>query len=250
MIDREDKALAELGRIHHPAGALRLPPAEPTDTVEMVTGRVPVGRWDHELIERIVASGTSVLDLGCGRGSLLHALRVKKGVRGQGVEKDPEKLIECVARGVPVIHGDLDAGLLGTFPRDAFDYVVLEMTLQTVKNPRDIMLEMLRVGRVGVVSFPNFGHWRVREQLLRDGRTPVTDTLPFRWYDTPNIRVLTIRDFEEFCEANEVHVLDRYVLAGGRYRRMASTDNVVAEEALYIVCGAESLTEVADGGGI
>jgi methionine biosynthesis protein MetW len=103
---------------------------------------------------------------------------------------------------------------------------------------------------VGVVSFPNFGHWTVREQLLREGRTPVTDTLPFHWFDTPNIRVLTIRDFEDFCERHDVHILDRYVIAGGRYRPMQSRDNVVAEEALYVVCRADQLDRHNDGAGI
>ena len=121
------------------------------------------------------------------------------------------------------------------FPDRSFDFVILEKTLQTVTRPQQVLREMLRVGRVGVVSFPNFGHWRIREHIRTKGTMPVTPSLPDEWYNTPNIRMLTILDFEEFCERNKVEIVERYSFADGQYGPMEEDDNFNAEEALYVL---------------
>ncbi|NUQ01300.1 MAG: methionine biosynthesis protein MetW [Armatimonadetes bacterium] len=194
----------------------------------------PRERWDHDLIASLVEPGSSVLDLGCGDGSLLHKLISEKGCRGQGIEKETELVLQSIQRGVPVLQLDADEGL-GGFPNAVFDYVVLEETLQTVQRPEVVLEEMLRVGKLGIVSFPNFGHWWVRTQLLIEGRMPMTPRFPFTWYGTPNIHVLTIRDFETWCGANQVTIKARYAFAEGEYHELMPADNVLAEEALFVI---------------
>ncbi len=194
----------------------------------------PHQRWDHNLIQEIIPNGSSVLDLGCGHGELLQRLIYEKSCRGQGVEKDPESIIECVERAVPVIQSDLDEALPG-FPDHSFDYVVLEETLQTVRQPQVVLDEMLRIGRTGLVSFPNFGHWWVRTQLLIEGRMPMTPRLPHTWYGTPNIHVLTVRDFEAWCGENHVTIRRKIAYAEGEYHELLPADNVLAEEALFVI---------------
>ncbi|MCZ7584703.1 MAG: methionine biosynthesis protein MetW [Deltaproteobacteria bacterium] len=234
-LDPEEKILADVfGGAIDPAGVAEAQPVR--EIGDTLRARIPIERWDHELIRDLVPEGSSVLDLGCGRGTLLSCLVRSKKVRGQGVEINPERGAECVRAGVPVIQADLDDGILGYFPDDAFDFVILEKTLQTVKQPVSVVREMLRIGHAGIVSFPNFGHWPVRGALVTEGRAPVTRSLPYEWHNTPNIRMLTIRDFEEFCEKNEVHVLSRWVFEGGRYRPLRARDNLLAEEALYVIC--------------
>lgn len=191
-------------------------------------------RWDHEIISRLIPDRASVLDLGCGPGELLCHLMRTRGVFGQGIELDPESVLACVQRGVPVIQADLDEGLRG-FADGSFDFVVLEETLQTVRRPLRVLAEMLRVGRTGIISFPNFGHWRVRGQLLLGGRMPVTPHLPHAWWDTPNIHLMTIRDFESWCAEQGVVIHSRFAYAGGRCRPLAAGDNLKAEEALYVI---------------
>lgn len=191
-------------------------------------------RWDHELIASMIPDGSSVLDLGCGGGGLLERLIRDKGCWGQGVERDEARVLQCVKRAVPVLQVDFDRGLKG-FPDHSFEYVVLETTLQTVGRPELVLNEMLRVGRVGIVSFPNYGHWWVRTQLLIEGRMPVTPRFPHTWYGTPDIHVLTIRDFETWCQNNQVSVHQRYAYAEGRYHVLLPADNVLAEEALFVI---------------
>lgn len=194
----------------------------------------PRHRWDHELIADLVTPGATVLDIGCGDGELLRKLVAEKQVRGQGIEKDPELAVRAVERGVPVVHMDVDHGIAG-FPDQSYDFVVLEETLQTVTAPAVVLTEMLRVGRVGIVSFPNFGYWWVRTQLLIEGRMPTTPKLPFTWYGTPNIHVLTLRDFEAWCRSNEVTINAAYAYAEGQYHEAIPADNVLAEEALFVI---------------
>ncbi len=194
----------------------------------------PKRRWDHEKIESIIAPGSRVLDLGCGGGELLASLVKRLGVRAQGVELDPSKVFECVRRGIPVFQTDLDQGLAG-IPDNSFDYVILEETLQTVHHPVSVLGEMLRIGRCGIVSFPNFGYWRVRLELGFGGRMPVFETLPYSWAETPNIHLFTIDDFTAWAAEHRVRLIEGYVLCEGKVRPLAEGDNLFAEEALMVV---------------
>lgn len=170
-------------------------------------------RADLKAIAGWVSRGASVLDLGCGDGLLLKYLAQNRGVRGYGVELEDAKVIACVANGVNVIQTDLERGLEG-FDSGSFDYVILSLTLQAVLHTEEIVTEMLRIGREAIVTFPNFGHWEARWQVVR-GRMPVSKTLPYQWYDTPNVHLCTIDDFESFCRAHGIRVIERVVLAEG-----------------------------------
>jgi methionine biosynthesis protein MetW len=194
----------------------------------------PSLRWQDDLIEKEIPRGASVLDLGCNDGLLLGRLSAKKRARVQGIELDTESVGRCVERGVPVIHADLDAGL-GGFTDNSFDYVILEETLQTLHRPIYVLGEMLRVGRRGIVSFPNFGYWRVRLQLAATGRMPVTDRLPYKWHDTPNIHLLTLDDFKSWARSGGIKVVKGYVLSNGLVREIGKDDNLIAEEALLVL---------------
>ena len=156
-------------------------------------------RVDHLLVAEMIERGSRVLDVGCGDGELLKLLE-SRGVDGRGIELSREGVNDCVAKGLAVIQGDADADL-ADYPDDAFDYVVLSQTLQATRHPRLVLEHMLRIGRRAVVSFPNFGHWRIRLLLLFGGRMPQTANLPDTWYDTPNIHFCTIKDFRELCVA-------------------------------------------------
>ncbi len=170
-------------------------------------------RHDFETISKWIAPGSKVLDLGCGDGELLTYLARNRAIRGYGVEIDDSNILSCVKNRVNVIQGDLESGLSG-FESSSFDYVILSQTLQAMKNTESIVQEMLRVGREAVVTFPNFGYWQNRLQILR-GKMPVSSNLPFEWYDSPNIRLCTTRDFEDFCARHGVNILDRIVINNG-----------------------------------
>ena len=198
------------------------------------------GRWQDQVIVDELPAGCSVLDLGCGDGELLSKLIKGLNVRGQGVELDPQAVIKSIERGVPVLNIDLDMGL-EDFADQSFDYVILESTLQTLKAPMSVLTEMLRVGRRGIVSFPNFGHWRVRFDLAMRGRMPMTRGLPYGWHDTPNIHLFTLADFLDWCAANDVTVTRSFGLTEGRVHPLAATDNLTVEEALiFLQAGTKS----------
>ena len=167
-------------------------------------------RVDLVLMAEMVERGARVLDVGCGDGTLLSLLAERRGVDGRGIELSREGVNQCVARGLSVIQGDADTDLFA-YPDDAFDYVILSQTIQATRRPRVVLEHMLRIGRRAIVSFPNFGHWRVRTDLVLSGRMPVTDNLPETWYDTPNIHFCTIRDFVALC--NELNVQTERALA-------------------------------------
>ena len=178
------------------------------DSIELAAARP-----DLAAIAAWIPRGASVLDLGCGDGNLLRYLKETRRVRGYGVEIRDENIVECINNGVNVIQGDLDSGLSG-FESNAFDYVLLSQTLQATRHTEALVQEMLRVGREAIVSFPNFGHWKARLQVLR-GNMPVSDELPYQWYDTPNVHLCTLHDFEDFCVDLNMEILDRRVMTEG-----------------------------------
>ena len=194
-------------------------------------------RPDLALIADWIKPGARVLDLGCGDGALLDHLARERGACGYGLEIDPANVAACVARGVNVIQADLDDGLRD-FETASFDYVLLTQTLQALQRPDEAIEEILRVGRTAIVTFPNFGHWRVRMALM-NGRMPVTKTLPSAWYDTPNIHLCTVADFEALCVTRGWHVHERRLL--NRAHREGWTirlaPSLFAEIALYQLRG-------------
>jgi methionine biosynthesis protein MetW len=156
-------------------------------------------RVDHLLIAEMVKRGARVLDVGCGDGALLQLLAATKGVDGRGIEIERDRVNACVARGLSVIQGNADYDL-DDYPDDAFDYAILSLTIQATLYPKSVLENLLRIGRRAIVSFPNFGHWRVRAQLLFRGRMPQTENLPESWYESPNAHLCTLMDFAELCE--------------------------------------------------
>ena len=189
-------------------------------------------RPDLAIIARHVAPGSRVLDVGCGDGVLLEALR-NKGCDARGMEIDAGDVAECVAKGLSVIQGDADADL-AYYPDQSFDYAILSETLQTMMRPDKALEELLRIGRLAVVSFPNFAHWRVRMSLLWEGRMPVTRLLPIAWYETPNIHHLTVADFQALIAERGIKVERAWYLSGDREIGAAAA-NWRAEHAIYLL---------------
>jgi methionine biosynthesis protein MetW len=182
-----------------------------------MTGReegVLSGRSDFQAIAAWIRPDSTVLDLGCGDGTLLKYLKETRNARGYGIDIDDANVLACVQNGVNVIQSDLERGLAG-FDAGSFDCVILSQTLQAVRRTEEIILEMLRVGREAIVSFPNFGRWDVRLQIAL-GRMPVSPELPYEWYNTPNVHLFTIADFESFCSGHGIRVLERVALNRGR----------------------------------
>jgi len=169
-------------------------------------------RPDFAAIAAWIPKGASVLDLGCGDGSLLRYLKETRAARGYGVEISDLDIVSCIANGVNVIQNDLDSGL-SDFEDGSFDFVLLSQTLQATRHTEALIQEMLRVGREGIVSFPNFSYWRNRYDVLF-GNMPVSRELPYQWYDTPNVHLCTLHDFESFCRDHRVAVLERRVMTG------------------------------------
>lgn len=195
-------------------------------------------RGDLRRVADMIDAGARVLDVGCGDGELLAFLAQAKGVDGHGMELSQSGVNACVRHGLSVIQGDADHDL-DDYPSDAFDYVVLSQTLQATRQPKHVIEHLVRIGRRAIVSFPNFGHWRVRLQLLVHGRLPVTPLLTHAWYETPNIHLCTILDFIALCEALGV-VIERSVTldrAGMPYRLnpRGTLANLMAEQALFVL---------------
>ncbi|WP_341676587.1 methionine biosynthesis protein MetW [Niveibacterium sp. SC-1] len=187
------------------------------------------GRYDFDVIARWMKPGERVLDLGCGDGSLLKHLREVRQVEGYGVELDPANIVACVRNGVSVLQIDLEGGL-EDFEDAQFDHVVMSLSLQAVRHTERILDEMLRVGIEAVVSFPNFGYWRHRQAIL-NGRMPVSESLPYQWYDTPNVRFFTIADFEALCERRGIVVHERAAFDEGV--PVTQEANFLASVAMY-----------------
>lgn len=192
-------------------------------------------RWDHQAIYDIIPYGSSVLDLGCGDGELLARLINEKKVQGQGVEKDLLKVEACIVRGVPVYHADLDDEGLDGFPEKFFDYVILERTLQAVQNPMKVLEEMMRVGRQGIISFPNFGHMDIITSFVETKRMPRTNALPYHWYDTPNIHLFTVNDFLDWANENKVKINKGLSWIRGEVQPFREEHDLDAEEVLFVI---------------
>ena len=156
-------------------------------------------RFDLQIIASWIEPGSKVLDLGCGEGELLYFLKKDKQIEGTGIERVESKVARCIEKGLPVIQGDINEEIMD-YQDNTFDYVILSQTLQQVYEPSKLIQALLRIGKRGIVSFPNFSHWRVRLQLFVTGYAPITKQLPYEWYDTPNIRVITIKDFRKFSK--------------------------------------------------
>ncbi|WP_075186263.1 methionine biosynthesis protein MetW [Teredinibacter haidensis] len=170
-------------------------------------------RIDHNIIENWVEPNSRVLDLGCGDGSLLKNLRKRKNIHGYGIEINSENILRCIENGVNVIEQNLDEGL-SDYDDQSFDTVIMSQTIQTMQYPDLVLQEMLRVGRQCIVTFPNFGHWKARFHLAINGRMPVSDLLPYEWYNTPNIHFCTFKDFDVLCEAHQFKKLNLEVVGG------------------------------------
>jgi methionine biosynthesis protein MetW len=211
------------------------------DSIDRVPrGSAPPGdiRSDLRLIAEMVAPGSRVLDIGCGDGALLAYLGRDKQVDGRGMELSQSGVNACVSHGLSVIQGDADHDLV-EYPSDAFDYVILSQTLQATRNPRQVVDNLVRIGRHAIVSFPNMGHWRVRLRLLFNGRMPKTALLSHDWYDTPNIHLCTIKDFVSLCSETGIVIersltLDR---AGQPFALdpMSGLANLLAEQGLFVL---------------
>jgi methionine biosynthesis protein MetW len=195
-------------------------------------------RLDHLLMVDMVEPGSRVLDVGCGDGTLLALLTERRGVDGRGIELSREGVNQCVARGMSVIQGDADTDLVA-YPDDAFDYVILSQTIQATRRPRAVLEHLLRIGRRAIVSFPNFGHWRVRVELALKGRMPMTENLPDSWYDTPNIHFCTIRDFVALCEEVNAKMERAMALDSGgqpvRFNMPWWVWNLFGEQAVFLL---------------
>lgn len=195
-------------------------------------------RPDLAIIAENVAPGSRVLDIGCGDGQLMAALRDSRGIDARGLEIDPANVAAAMARGLPVIQGDADVDLAG-YPDQSFDYAILSQTLQTARAPHVVLDHLLRIGRRAFVSFPNFAHWRVRLSLLWGGRMPVTRLLPERWYDTPNIHHVTVDDFRAHLAARAITMEQAWFLAGDKQTSGAAA-NFLAEHAVFLLRGNQA----------
>lgn len=196
-------------------------------------------RFDLRIVASWIESGSRVLDLGCAGGLLLRHLRDTKGVLGLGIEHDEDEVVSCIAQGLSVIHGDINTELPG-FPDNAFDYVVVSQTLQQAYDPTILIQQMLRVGRWGIVSFPNFCCLQIRLQMAFSGHVPVTPELPYQWYNTPNIRVLSLDDFWAYSRA--VPFAIRRSLAvnpsgEGKARAVRFWPNLLASYGIFMITG-------------
>jgi len=168
-------------------------------------------RFDLQLIASWIEPGARILDLGCGTGDLIYYLREKKDAKGMGIEHDEVKVTHCIEKGLSVLQGDINEEVLD-YPDNAFDYVILSQTLQQVYKPLTLIHSILRIGNKGIVSFPNFSHWKIRFQLLLSGYAPITRQLPYQWYDTPNIRVITLKDFRKFIKEHSFKMINEVAI--------------------------------------
>lgn len=193
-------------------------------------------RLDLRLAERWIKPNSRVLDLGCGDGELLAHLRDNFAITGYGLEIDEDKINECVARGVNVIQQNLNEGL-DNFADNSFDNVIMTQALQAVEKPDQLLKDMLRVGKQAIITFPNFAHWKTRSYLFLKGKMPVSEALPYSWYNTPNIHLCTFRDFEVLCQQLDIKILNRLAVDDDQQGSMLMKrfPNLMGEVAIYRV---------------
>ena len=193
-------------------------------------------RLDLRLAERWIKPNSRVLDLGCGDGELLAHLRDNFAITGYGLEIDEDKINECVARGVNVIQQNLNEGL-DNFADNSFDNVIMTQALQAVEKPDQLLKDMLRVGKQAIITFPNFAHWKTRSYLFLKGKMPVSEALPYSWYNTPNIHLCTFKDFEVLCQQLDIKILNRLAVDDDQQGSllMRRFPNLMGEVAIYRV---------------
>lgn len=194
-------------------------------------------RLGYSIITDLIEQGAKVIDLGCGNGNLLAKLIEEKNVKGLGVEINQDAAISAMEKGLSVIQGDIDEGLKG-FENKEYDWVILNQTLQSTEKPDYVIDEMLRVGKKAVVSFPNFAYWKVRFYLFFTGHMPKSKALPFEWYDTPNIHLLTVNDFYEFCKKRNIKILKSVFMTNANVKKnfiMRLLSNFFAEEVIFVI---------------
>lgn len=190
---------------------------------------------NYSIITNMIEKGSDVLDLGCGDGTLLKMLK-NKGINARGIDINQDNIVKCLEKGLSVFQGDIDEGL-HEYPDKSYDYVVLNQTLQSTEKPDYVMEEMLRVGKKIVVSFPNFAYWRVRFYLMFHGKMPKSNILPFEWYDTPNIHLLTIRDFYDFARKHGFTIEEKICMRKAKVRSSfihKMFDNLFTEEVIFL----------------
>jgi methionine biosynthesis protein MetW len=192
-------------------------------------------RLDHKIIFSIVDPGSRVLDLGCGEGDLLYLLAREKQVIAQGIEKDDRAIQECVKKGLSVFHDDIESGLR-EYPESSFDYVILNQSMEEVKNVDRLLQDALRIGKKVIVGFPNFAYIKARFMMFFHGRAPVTESLPYSWYDTPNVRFLSITDFSEYCSEKDIKIISAHYL--GEKGIVRFLPNLMALNAVFVLTGA------------
>lgn len=198
----------------------------------MTENQPTINRLDHQIIFDFVADKSRVLDLGCGDGTLLSLLIQHKSCHGTGIEIDEKAIYQCMAKGLTVSHGDIDSSL-ADYSNKRFDYVILNESLQQVLQPKKVILESLRVGKKVIVGIPNFCHIRARLQIFFEGRVPITKQLPYEWYDTPNLRFLSLKDFRYFCKDSGIKILAEKAVADDKIVKFRP--NVFANAGLYLL---------------
>ena len=192
---------------------------------------------NYEIITKFIENGSKILDLGCGDGTLLKMLIERKNCTGTGIEIDQQNAIQAIEKGLSIIQGDIDEGLKD-FSDNEYDYIILNQTLQSTEKPDYVIEEMLRAGKKAVVSFPNFAYWKVRFYLFFNGKMPKSNILPFEWYNTPNIHLLTIKDFFEFCKKRNIKILKEVYMNKARLINNIGKKwhkNLFTEEAIFVI---------------
>lgn len=189
-------------------------------------------RLDYRIIYQTIEPRTRVLDLGCGDGELLSFLVKEKKVKAQGIELREEAVYRCVERGLSVFHGNIETGLSG-YPDNAFDYVILNQSMQEVKDLEQVVIEALRIGKKVIIGFPNFAYFRARLRLFLKGKAPVTSSLPYRWYNTPNLHFLSISDFKDFCKEKDIKILKEFYLSSQKVIKLFP--NQFSLNAIFII---------------